>query len=205
MGDAVTFDIDPQTTAAFSSLMKATEVELGKSAPNTVAFAARKFVRSAIAATPVARKGGVRWVYLPKLTRAMRDGLELVGKIAPGQTWAKAKDIGFSQWRTRGRYFAKSGWVKGARRFGGKRVPKTGRGSYAFSDLVDRRKASVPYVEIADQVPYIAELDAGTNPNRRPFALQTPQRILNTAFIKTANQLSWYLEKQARAAAARWR
>ena len=203
MAKAVSFKFAAGEQAKFGQLLSELESAEGFSAERAIVWAGRKFVRSLVAKTPKSN-GKVAWVEVSTLPPEVRADFVSAGIISSGQRWVKAKAIGWMDYKVRGRGFAKSGWVKAISKLGGPKVAGVGKGSYDASDFIDRRKASNPFVEMADSVPYIVQLDDGTNPNNVPFSPTGAAKILDTAMIKTNKQLEWFLTKVSREEARKW-
>lgn len=103
--------------------------------------------------------------------------------------------------KTKGRGFAKAGWVKAMMGLG--MTVQTsfhaqgGKKALALSDFVDKLKAQTPSVLIANEIPYIEELDRGSGQN-------PPFHILAKATAETANKMEARLTRMGRRMAGKW-
>lgn len=103
--------------------------------------------------------------------------------------------------KRRGRGFAKSGWVKALRGLGlstGATLIRGGKGvGLRFGDFKDGRQNVMPFVEVANQVPYITQLDTGSSKN-------PPYHILSLATNDTMRKMERILNRMSTRMARRW-
>jgi len=102
--------------------------------------------------------------------------------------------------RTKG--FAKSGWVRSMLGLGIK--PKTsvhkrgGRKGWEYGLFEDNLSRHQPAVTIGNRIPYIEDLDRGSNQN-------PAYHILARSQIAAINAMHWRLERMAKRMGKRWR
>jgi len=204
MADAITMEFTAASQKQFANAIRMVQDELGtkSSSKRVVNFSAKQFMRSAVPKTPMARSNFVKWFEVNELPKATKQRLLRENVITASDEWVNARKAGLTFTR-RGRGYARSGWVRGGKKFG-KRVMNVGPGSFAASEVIDRRQRAIPYVEIANQVPFIDELDDGTNPRNVPYAAKSPAYILSKSQIAAAKSMMWYLERRARRARSKW-
>ncbi len=98
------------------------------------------------------------------------------------------------------RGFAKQAWIWVARALGAQpREDYPGGANIAnlYYDTVDRRNAETPYIEVANSIPYIVELDQGSR-------LNPPQHILARTLNSTTGKLKDRLFRLQWAMQKRW-
>jgi hypothetical protein len=183
--------LEEQSRARLARALTGIEKLSGREAPIIVRNASRDFCRGAMRATPIApRTRSTVW-------KMVRDKS---GKPVPhpdGTDRALFVNVGASgRYRIRGRGFAKAGWVKAMTRLGMKMKTTYhttgGQQAARFCDFSANLKASQPWTEIANMVPYIETLDHGGPHNPAShikakglaYAIRTSEKGLVTLFYK---------------------
>jgi hypothetical protein len=146
---------------------------------------------------PLPKMTMVPWATAKKwgMRRQAKAGKRLDLSNEFGATFAQWKSAGVE--KNYGKGFAKAGWIGALRTLG----VGTGKGctpmAVGFSDVANMLSAPVPAVSVANQVPYIEELDRGGP--RRP-----PANIMAQALTATLARMDATLERLAAGFEAKW-
>jgi len=168
---SIKMEFDPTSVANFASLIREMQKTTGADMDKVLRNTARDFCKRAMFVTPRS----------PRTERVQKsDGSFFNRKLPFG--------------------FAKSGWVLALQKLG----LSTGSGfikgkglGLKFGDFKDKRKQRIPSIEVANQIPFIEELDSGSAKN-------PAHHIMFRAMDKTQRDMERRLSRMAERMAKRW-
>ena len=196
---------DAKQERRFAGLLREMSAVTRREMPTVIRNAGRDYCRAALRFTPLShpryseadfrQDGGFLVTTRHRHTNRVvsfigtRQQLMEQGMVKPGDP-------------IRGRGFARVGWLLGLLRLGVNIRFRTGKTPSIKSitgtgDFVDGRRRASPYVEIANQVPYIEKLDRGELGS-------TPHNIMARAMNATAMKMEQILTRLSSRMAARW-